>query len=249
MVKRPWCTGRPGRAVCAALSVALAGWAALAWLALHMDSDIAAWTMPSGPDWDALNLLAVAAMWAVMMAAMMLPSALPMIRTFADIGARRGAAGHARAFVGGYLLVWLAFSVAATAAQWLLQAAGWTDPMAVSNSKPLTAALLLVAGLYQFTPLKRLCLRGCRSPIGFIVGAWRPGARGAWAMGWRHGLQCLGCCWALMALLFAGGTMNPAWVAALALAVAIEKLAPGGERIAALLGVLLVGGAAWQLLR
>lgn len=245
MVKR---VGRPRRAVRAALGVALAAWAALAWLALHMDSDIAAWTMPSGRDWDAINLLAVAAMWAVMMAAMMLPSALPMIRSFAELSARRGAAGHAQAFVAGYLLVWSVFSLSATAAQWLLQAAGWIDPMGVSTAKPLSAALLLIAGLYQFTPLKRLCLRGCRSPIGFLVGEWRPGVRGALTMGWRHGLQCLGCCWALMALLFVGGAMNPAWVAALALAVAIEKLAPGGERIAATLGVLLIGAAAWQLL-
>ena len=240
---------RPRRAVLASLIVALAGWAALAWLALDMDSEVAAWTMPSGPDWDAVNLLAVAAMWSVMMAAMMLPSALPMIRTFADISARRGAADHARAFVAGYLLVWAVFSLLATAAQWLLLAAGWTNPMVVSTAKPLTVALLAIAGLYQFTPLKRLCLRGCRSPIGFIVGEWRAGARGALTMGWRHGLLCLGCCWALMALLFVGGAMNPAWVAALALAVAIEKTAPGGERIAATLGVLLIGAAAWQLLR
>ena len=252
MVKRPgWSQRprRPRRALLASLAVALAGWAALAWLALHMDSELAAWTMPSGADWDAINLLAVAAMWSVMMAAMMLPSALPMIRSFADLSARRGAAGHARAFVGGYLLVWLVFSLTATAAQWLLQAAGWTSPMMVSTSKPLTVALLLIAGLYQFTPLKRLCLRGCRSPIGFVLGEWRPGARGALTMGWRHGRLCLGCCWALMALLFVGGAMNPAWVAALAVAVAIEKTAPGGERIAAVLGVLLIGAATWQLLR
>lgn len=249
MVKHPERPARPGRAVHAALAVALAGWMALAWLALHMDSELAAWAMPSGPDWDARNLLAVAAMWSVMMAAMMLPSALPMIHTFAGISARRGERGHAPAFVGGYLLVWLGFSASATAAQWLAQAAGWINPMVVSTSRPLTVALLLIAGLYQFTPLKRLCLRGCRSPLGFLIGAWRPGARGALTMGWRHGLLCLGCCWALMVLLFVGGAMNPAWVGALAVAVAIEKMAPGGERIAATLGLLLIGAAVWQLLR
>jgi predicted metal-binding membrane protein len=204
--------------------------------------------MPGDQDWDWVNLLAIGAMWAVMMAAMMLPSALPMIRTFADVSLRRGAADHARAFVGGYLLVWMVFSAAATAAQWLLQAAGWTNPMIVSTSAPLTAALLLVAGLYQFSPLKRLCLRGCRTPLGFVLGAWRPGTRGAWAMGWHHGWLCVGCCWALMALLFVGGAMNLAWVAALSVAVAIEKTVPGGEWIASMLGVLLIGSGLYRLL-
>lgn len=249
MVRRPARARTVRWAVGAALATALAGWLALAWLALHMDSDLAAWTMPSGPDWELANVLAVAAMWSVMMAAMMLPSALPMIRTYAAISARRGAGGDAAAFAGGYLVVWLAFSLAATAAQWLAQAAGWMHPMVVSSSKPLTVALLLIAGAYQFTPLKRLCLRGCRSPLGFVLGEWRPGARGALVMGWRHGRLCLGCCWALMALLFVGGAMNLAWVAALSLAVAIEKTAPGGERIAATLGVLLIVAAAWQWLR
>lgn len=235
------------RATVATLALALCGWAALAWLAFDMDSEVAQWTMPSGPDWDWANLLAIGAMWALMMAAMMLPSALPMIGTFVDASLRRGAPDHARAFIGGYLLAWMVFSAAATAAQWLMLAAGWTNPMMVSTSVPLTAALLLVSGMYQFSPLKRLCLRGCRTPIGFVLGAWRPGARGALAMGWRHGGLCVGCCWALMGLLFVGGAMNLAWVAALSVAVAIEKIAPGGERIAALLGVLLIGAGVWQL--
>lgn len=236
------------RTIVATLALALAGWAALAWLAIDMGSAIAQWTMPASRDWEWANLLAVGAMWAVMMAAMMLPSALPMIRIFADVSARRGARADARAFVGGYLLVWIVFSTAATAAQWLLQAAGWTSPMIVSTSVPLSVALLLVAGLYQFSPLKRLCLRGCRSPLGFVIGAWRPGPRGALTMGWHHGWLCVGCCWALMALLFVGGAMNLAWVAALSLAVAIEKMAPGGERIAGLLGAALIGAGLWQLL-
>jgi predicted metal-binding membrane protein len=228
------------RTTVATLSLALAGWVALAWLSFDMNSEVALWMMPGDPDWDAVNLLAIGAMWAVMMAAMMLPSALPMIRTFGNLSLRRGAPDHARAFVGGYLLVWTVFSAAATGAQWLLQAAGWTNPMIVSTSAPLTAALLLVAGLYQFSPLKRLCLRGCRTPLAFVLGAWRPGARGAWAMGWQHGWLCVGCCWALMALLFVGGAMNLAWVAALSVAVAIEKMVPGGERIASVLGALLI---------
>jgi predicted metal-binding membrane protein len=236
----------PRRAAAASVALAIAGWAGLAWLALDMGSDWAQWTMPPDADWLPGHWIGVLAMWAVMMAAMMLPSALPMVRTFADLGARRGAPGDARAFVAGYLAVWGAFSAMATVAQWLLQAAGWTDPMVVSTSAPLSAALLLIAGAYQFTPLKRLCLAGCRTPLGFLLGEWRAGRRGAFVMGWRHGVLCVGCCWALMALLFVGGAMNLAWVAALAVAVAIEKLAPGGERIAPALGVLLVGAGLWR---
>jgi predicted metal-binding membrane protein len=146
------------------------------------------------------------------------------------------------------LLVWLIFSVAATAAQWLLQAVGWVDPMIVSTSALLSGALLLVAGAYQFSPLKRICLARCRTPMGFLVGEWRDGRFGGFAMGWRHGLFCLGCCWALMALLFVGGVMNLAWIAALSIVVAVEKLAPRGERVATLLGLALLGAGAWRLL-
>jgi predicted metal-binding membrane protein len=117
--------------------------------------------------------------------------------------------------------------------------------MALSTSARPAAVLLILAGIYQFSPLKLACLRSCRSPLAFLLGAWRPGLGGAFAMGLRHGVLCLGCCWALMALLFVGGVMNVPWVAALAVAVAIEKLAPGGERIATWLGVglILVGTA------
>jgi predicted metal-binding membrane protein len=238
----------PGRAALWTLAVAVAGWAALVWLVVDMDGTVARWTMPAGPDWGAVNLLAVGVMWAVMMAAMMLPSALPMIRAFADLSGRGGEPGRARAFVAAYLLVWVGFSAAATAAQWLLQAAGWVDPMIVSTSAWLSAALLVIAGVYQFSPLKRLCLSRCRTPLGFLVAEWRAGNAGAFAMGWRHGVWCLGCCWALMALLFVGGAMNLAWVAALSVAVAIEKLAPGGQRIAAGLGGLLIAAGTWRLL-
>lgn len=237
-----------GRAALWTLALAVAGWAALVWLAVDMDGTVAQWTMPSDADWDAVNLLAVGGMWAVMMAAMMLPSALPMVRAFADLSARGGEPGRSRAFVVAYLLVWAAFSAAATGAQWLLQVAGWVSPMIVSTSAWLSAVLLLIAGVYQFSPLKRLCLSRCRTPLGFLLGEWRPGKAGAFAMGWRHGVWCLGCCWALMALLFVGGAMNLAWVAALTVAVAIEKLAPGGERIAAWLGGALIAGGAWRLL-
>lgn len=230
------------------LALALLGWAALAWLAFDMGHPLAQLTMPMSSQWSAANLLAIVAMWAVMMAAMMLPSALPMVQTFVALCRRNGQRARSRQFVGAYLLVWLIFSVAATAVQWLLQAVGWVDPMIVSTSPVLSGALLLVAGAYQFSPLKRICLARCRTPMGFLVGEWRGGRFGGFAMGWRHGLFCLGCCWALMVLLFVGGVMNLAWIAALSIVVAIEKLAPRGERVATLLGLALLGAGIWRLL-
>ena len=223
-------------------------WAALVWLVVDMGHPLAQLTMPMSSQWSAANVLAVWVMWAVMMAAMMLPSALPMILAFVKLGADAAARARAHSFVAAYLLVWFAFSVGATAAQWGLQALDWVDPMIVSRSAGLTVALLLIAGVYQFSPLKRMCLAHCRTPMGFLLGEWRPGVAGAFVMGVRHGVLCIGCCWALMALLFVGGAMNLAWVAALAIAVAIEKAAPRGERLAWLLGVGLIAAGLFRLL-
>ena len=222
------------------LAISAAAWLFLAWLATDMETPLAQLVMPMSPDWSAATLLAVWSMWSVMMVAMMLPSALPMILAFVHLSRRGGDAGRGHAFVAAYLAIWFLFSAAATAAQWALQRAGWVDPMIVSTSAPLIAALLLIAGVYQFSPLKRMCLSACRTPLGFLLGAWRPGVAGAFVMGLRHGLFCVGCCWALMALLFVGGVMNLAWVAALSVAVALEKLLPGGERLSRLLGVALI---------
>ena len=229
------------------LAITLAGWSALLWLVLDMGHPVAQLTMPDSRAWQPANLAAIAIMWTVMMAAMMLPSALPMIQTFAGVCAAKGAALRWYAFVGAYLLVWLAFSAAATGAQWVLQAQGWVDPMIVSRNPLLSAALLLIAGIYQFSPLKGICLARCRSPLAFILGEWRDGVDGAFTMGLRHGLQCLGCCWALMALLFVGGVMNLAWIVALALVVAIEKLVPYGDRLGQLLGVALIAAGLWRM--
>jgi predicted metal-binding membrane protein len=249
--KRTATATAPSRIVTAAagwLALSLIGWALLAWIAFDMGHPLAQLTMPMSAHWRAANLLAIVCMWAVMMAAMMLPSALPMVQAFVDLCRRNGQVARSRQFVGAYLLVWLGFSVAATAAQWLLQAVGWVDPMIVSTSTLLSGALLLVAGVYQFSPLKRICLARCRTPIGFLLGEWRGGRHGGFVMGLRHGLFCLGCCWALMALLFVGGVMNLPWIAALSIAVAIEKLAPHGERVAPLLGLALIGAGVWRLL-
>ena len=235
---------RQGARAAALVAASVFAWAFLAWIALDMEAPLAQLMMPASPHWSLANALAVGAMWAVMMAAMMLPAAMPMVLAFTSMSLRSGQPGRARAFVAGYLAVWSAFSIAATAVQWMLQARGWIDPMATSRSAGLTAALLLIAGLYQFSPLKKQCLSHCRSPLAFVLGRWRPGWGGAASMGARHGLSCLGCCWALMALLFVGGVMNLAWIAALSLAVGVEKIAGRGERVAAVLGVaMLLAGA------
>ena len=228
--------------------VILAGWALLAWMALDMGHPVVQLTMPGNAEWSALNVAAMLVMWAVMMAAMMLPSALPMVSAFVHLSVRQGERGRAQAFVAAYLLAWSAFSVLATALQWLLQWIDWVDPMIVSTSPLLTTLLLLIGGIYQFSRLKRTCLAKCRTPVAFLLGEWRPGVRGAFGMGWRHGLQCVGCCWALMALLFVGGVMNIAWIAALSVAVGIEKMAPRGEKLAHVLGAALIAAGVLRLL-
>ncbi|MDE0334182.1 MAG: DUF2182 domain-containing protein, partial [Defluviicoccus sp.] len=126
-------------------------------------------------------------------------------------------------FAGAYLLVWIGYSALAAGAQWGLQAGGMLTPMIVSSSELLTAGLLVLAGLYQLTPLKQACLRHCRTPLGFLMAEWRDGTRGALAMGLKHGLYCAGCCWALMLLLFVAGVMNPVWIVFLTVVVALEK--------------------------
>lgn len=230
------------------LAISLVGWAFLAWIAVDMDHPIAQLTMPDSSSWSLASVLAIWLMWALMMAAMMLPSALPMILTFVQLGTRSGERVRGRSFVAAYLVVWFAFSAAATALQWALQAIDWVNPMIVSSSALLTGLLLLIAGVYQFSPLKKVCLARCRTPLGFLLGEWRGGVNGAFVMGVRHGLFCVGCCWALMALLFVGGVMNLAWIAALSVVVAIEKMAPHGERVAAVLGLALIAAGAIRLL-
>ena len=220
----------------------------MAWGMANMDEPAAQLFMPAMMHWGAMDLVLVFVMWAIMMAAMMLPSALPMILTFVKLGTDAAGQARGRSFVVAYLLVWFVFSVAASAAQWLFQAMDWVSPMIVSTSSWLTVALLLIAGVYQFSPLKRVCLATCRTPLGFLLGEWRAGVYGAFMMGVRHGVVCLGCCWALMALLFVGGVMNLAWVVALSIAVAIEKLAPHGDRLARVLGLGLIAAGLFRLL-
>jgi len=183
-------------------------------------------------------------MWAVMMVAMMLPSASPMILTYAAIDRRHPATPEYAPwiFAGSYVVVWTLFSAAATAGQLLLENSSILDGASRATSLA-GAALLILAGVYQLTPLKNQCLAHCRSPLGFFMSEWRDGTTGAVTMGLKHGAQCLGCCWMLMGLLFVFGAMNLIWVAALSVLVLLEKLAPFGHTIARVSGVVMLAGA------
>jgi predicted metal-binding membrane protein len=231
-------------------ALAAMAWAVTAWTSLDMSSAYAQLAMPMGAQWSAANALAAFAMWSVMMAAMMLPSALPVILIFAGIARKGGAGSRARLwlFTAGYLAVWFGFSAGATVLQWGLLASGLLEPMQLKSIAPYsTAGLLLLAGIVQFSRLKQTCLATCRSPLGFLMQEWREGFDGAWIMGLRHGVFCLGCCWALMLLLFAFGAMNLVWVGLLALIVAIEKMAPHGALIARSLGLAMIAAGALHL--
>jgi predicted metal-binding membrane protein len=209
-----------------------------------------AWMMTS--NWDATHLLLLWAMWAVMMTGMMLPSAAPFILMYGVAARRSGgraAASQIYALAAGYLVVWAAFSLGATALQRLLASLLFVSPMMEVTSARSGAALLFVAGAYQLTPLKQACLTHCQSPLGFLMSRWRPGTGGAFRMGLQHGAHCVGCCWALMLLLFAGGVMNLAVIAALTVFVAFEKLTPFGVNGARASGGLLLAAGAWMLAR
>jgi predicted metal-binding membrane protein len=214
-------------------------------------------TMPMGgidPDkWAARSLLPLFVMWMVMMVAMMLPTATPMILTFALVARNRRQRQRpyvpVAVFASGYLAVWAAFSAAAAAAQWLLHRAALLSPMMVSSSALLGGVLLLLAGIFQFSPLKRTCLTRCRAPLEFITAHWREGWGGAFLMGLEHGLFCTGCCWALMALLFVLGIMNLLWIAILTVLVGLEKILPRRIFLSRGTGVLLTLWGLWVLLR
>lgn len=191
------------------------------------------------------------AMWAVMMLAMMLPSALPMVLTFAAVGRNRQRTGRnyvpVAVFVAGYVVVWSGFSVVAAVAQWWLHRAALLSAAMVSTSGVLAGMVLIVAGIFQFTPLKNACLSRCRGTLEFVMTRWREGAAGALRMGIEHGAFCAGCCWALMALLFVLGVMNLFWVAALTGLVCFEKILPGRLRLPLLTGIVMLGAGLYLL--
>ena len=238
----------------ALLLAILLSWSWIVPMALDMYgsmSGAAAWMMTTR--WDALHLALLFAMWVVMMVGMMLPSAAPTLLLYAAV-VRKSHGGEATrsqvyAFAAGYLAIWTLFSLVATLLQRLASAALLLSPMMELENRVWAGGLLVLAGIYQFTPLKRTCLASCRSPVQFITRHWQPGSAGAFRMGLGHGLYCLGCCWALMLLLFVGGVMNLWVIAAITLFVLLEKLAPFGAQGGRLSGVLLTLLGLWVLLR
>jgi predicted metal-binding membrane protein len=203
------------------------------WGMRHMDVGMDLWIMPQMADWNATDLGLVLLMWAVMMAAMMLPSALPVILILIRIGG----SAHAVGFIVGYLVAWGGFSVAATLVHWALLKGALVSPMMESVSVPLSAAVLAAAGLFQFTPLKHACLVRCRSPWGAVLNPST--ATMATREGLLNGAFCVGCCGVLMALLFVAGVMNLLWIAVIAAYVIAEKWAPGAEWFSRAVGALL----------
>ena len=246
-------------------AITLLAWAYLFYLSRDMSSmaDMAGMEMAASAmmtRWGPVDFILMFLMWAVMMVAMMTPSAAPMLLTFAAINRRRRERGNpyvpTGVFLAGYLLAWAAFSLAATSVQWALHSASLLSPaMAVTGpglgpvlGPVLGSALLLAAGIFQWTPLKNACLRHCRTPMGFITNDWREGRRGALLMGLHHGGYCLGCCWALMGLLFLLGVMNLLWIAALSAFVLVEKAGPGGPWVSRITGAALVAWGVWLLI-
>jgi predicted metal-binding membrane protein len=206
--------------------------------------------MDAGPGTDLGGLGWYVGIWVTMMAAMMLPSAAPMVLLFARVSgerARRGQTGFVPTwiFVAGYLAAWTAYGLVAYGVYRAVVSAG-TGFLAWDRSGPYVAgAALAAAGIYQLTPLKDICLRHCRSPLHFLLHGWREGRAGAIRMGVEHGAFCVGCCWGLMLALFALGVMSLFWMAVVAAVILTEKLAPQGERLSRLFAVALVALGIW----
>ena len=231
----------------ALIGVTVLSWAYLIRMAAQMDMSA---MMPAAMleihSWSAGDFVFMFVMWAVMMVGMMVPSAIPMTLIYAAVARKAAGQGTtlapAAVFLSGYIAMWTIFSAGATFAQWVLDQAALLSPMLVSSSPWLGAGLLIAAGVYQMTPAKEACLRHCRSPAHFISEHWRPGWAGAFRMGLEHGVFCLGCCWALMGLLFFGGVMNLLWIAAITLFVLIEKVLPFGARSGRFAGIAMIAG-------
>jgi len=259
--------------VAALTAVTLLAWTDLFWLSGHMAMPMAssagAADAMAGMDMDAMGSAAAPAfrvwgpadfvfmfaMWAVMMTGMMTPSVAPMVLLYASFGRRAAADGMPFAsagwFFGGYIAVWIAFSALATGAQWALTSLALLTPAMVSASTALGGGLLIAAGVYQWTPLKDSCLGACRAPLAFLMahGGFRAEPAGAFRLGVSHGAYCLGCCFALMALLFVGGVMNILWVAGLTILILLEKTVPGGRAIARMSGIVFVVAGVWLIFR
>ncbi|HXF09695.1 MAG TPA: DUF2182 domain-containing protein [Desulfuromonadaceae bacterium] len=208
---------------------------------------------PDTNRWDTSTLPPLFFMWAEMMVAMMVPSAAPMVLTFAAVNRKRREQERPFTptviFLAGYLFVWTAFSALAAVAQWILHATTLLSPMMVGNSPLFGGTLLVAAGIFQWTPLKNTCLTRCRSPLGFLMTDWRDGKAGALVMGLKHGAYCTGCCWILMLLLFVAGVMNLFWIAIITVFVLLEKMAPDRLRFGKITGTILVFWGLWMIMR
>lgn len=208
---------------------------------------------PAWAPWTATLAAYLFIMWLVMMIGMMTPSAAPMVLTYMGVARQAATRGHRFApaawFFSGYLLAWAAFSLLATFAQWWLESSAMMTPTMQAASTWLGAGVLIAAGIYQWLPLKDVCLAHCRAPMSFIQhhGGFNPGAGSSLKLGFTHGLYCVGCCWLLMLLLFVGGVMNLLWIAGLMILVLLEKLAPGARWIARVAGLIAVGAGLWML--
>jgi predicted metal-binding membrane protein len=251
----------------ALLIVTLLAWAYVLWLAAAGDmaamdmgamdgmdmSGMAGAMAPAIRTWAPADFAFMFAMWAVMMVGMMTPSVAPMVLLYAGVGRKASERGSPIAstgwFFAGYLIVWIAFSVLATVAQWVLTVLALLTPMMATSSAVLGGIVLMAVGLYQWTPLKETCLRSCQAPLAFLMshGGFRNKPLGALRLGMAHGGYCLGCCFALMALLFVGGIMNVLWIAGLTILVLLEKIVPAGRLIARVSGALIGAAGIWLL--
>jgi len=245
-------------------AIVVLAWAYVFWLAADMNRgamDMNGFRMvPAGiglmaqaaAPWSAVEFAFVFAMWAVMMVGMMAPSAAPMILLYARVGRQGRIAGKPLAaagwFAAGYFLAWIGFSLAAALVQWVLEREALLDPRMASANNTVGAIVLIAAGVYQWTPLKDVCLTQCQTPFGFLMrhGGFRGDVPGCLRLGLRHGAYCVGCCWVLMALLFVVGVMNVLWIALLALLVLLEKLTPRGRWVARAAGVACVAAGVWM---
>lgn len=206
----------------------------------------------SGP-WTAAHFAFIFAMWAVMMVGMMTPTVTPMVLIYAGVarhaGVGSGAIGPAGWFVTGYLSAWTLFAAVAALSQLGLEAIAQLTPMMATRSRTVGGAVLLAAGVYQWLPIKDRCLYNCRSPLSFMqrFGGFQPSAAGSIRLGFLHGMYCVGCCWALMALLFVMGVMSLLWIAALMILVLLEKVLPGGRLLSRVTGCAAIVGGAWMI--
>jgi predicted metal-binding membrane protein len=258
--------------VAAALAVvAVLAWAYVLWLAADMavpapaapggmasaeempGMDMGNPVAPAFVAWSIADFAFILAMWSEMMVGMMTPSVSPMVLLYAAAGRKARAAGQPIAatgwFFAGYLLVWIGFSVVATTVQWLLTTLALLTPMMATNSALLGGVVLAVVGPYQWTQFKEVCLRQCQTPIAFLAshGGFHSDPLGALRLGFAHGLYCLGCCWALMVLLFVGGIMNVLWIAGIAILILLEKTLLTGRLVSRVSGALIFAAGVWIL--